>query len=98
LAEAFYRVQKDGGKLGLLWDWIRRGAVRVGFPMAEHWEDLDKLMAKYADQDMDLADACLVKLSELHQGWRVVACDADFWVYRRKERLQIPLILPPQAR
>jgi predicted nucleic acid-binding protein len=94
LTEAFYRVQKEGGKLDLLWDWIRRGAVRVGFQMAEHWEDLEKLMAKYADQKMDLADACLVKLSELHQDCRVVTCDSDFLVYRRKERLQIPLIFP----
>lgn len=52
---------------------------------------------KYADQPMDLADACLVKLSELHQDCRVITCDDDFFVYRRKERLQIPLIFPAKA-
>jgi predicted nucleic acid-binding protein len=98
LTEAFYRVQKDGGRLGPLWDWLRRGAVRVEFHMAAHWEDLARLMDKYADQKMDLADACLVKLSELHHDCRVVTCDADFLVYRRKERLQIPLIFPPRTR
>jgi len=96
LTEAFYRVQRDGGRLRLLWEWLRHGAVRVEFHMAEHWEDLEKLMAKYADQEMDLADACLVKLSELHHDCRVVTCDDDFLVYRRKERLQIPLIFPPR--
>jgi uncharacterized protein len=44
---------------------------------------------------MDLADACLVRLSELHRDCRVLTCDADFLIYRRKDRLQIPLILPP---
>ncbi len=98
LTEAFYRVQKDGGRLALLWDWLRHGAVRVEFQMAEHWDDLQKLMAKYADQKMDLADACMVKLSELHRDCRVLTCDDDFLVYRRKDRLQIPLILPPRGR
>ncbi len=97
LTETFYRVQKDGGKLELLCDWLRRGAVRVEFQMAEHWDDLEKLMDKYADQKMDLADACLVKLSELHRDCRVLTCDDDFLVYRRKDRLQIPLIFPPRG-
>jgi len=43
---------------------------------------------------MDLADACVVKLSELHEDSRVCTCDEDFLVYRRKERLRIPLIFP----
>jgi uncharacterized protein len=98
LTETFYRVQKDGGRLDVLWGWLRHGAVRVEFQMAVHWEDLEKLMDKYADQEMDLADACLVKLSELHHDCRVITCDDDFLVYRRKERLQIPLVFPAKAR
>jgi predicted nucleic acid-binding protein len=98
MTETFYRVQKDGGRLVPLWSWLRNGAVRVEFQMAAHWQDLEKLMDKYADQPMDLADACLVKLSELHHDCRVITCDDDFLVYRRKERLQIPLVFPPKAR
>src|SRR5437879_4675224 len=94
LTETFCRVQNDRGQLGLLWDWLRQGAVRVDFQMAEHWEDLQKLMDRYADQGMDLADACMVKLSELHHDSRVCTCDNDFLVYRRKELLRIPLIFP----
>jgi predicted nucleic acid-binding protein len=94
LTETFYRVQKDGGRLELLWDWVRRHVVRIDFQMADHWEDLQSLMAKYADQEMDLADACLVKLSELHHDCQLCTCDTDFLVYRRKERLKIPLIFP----
>ncbi len=94
LTEVFYRVQKEGGNLDLLWDWLHRGAVRVSFRMADYWEDLQKLMDKYADQGMDLADACLVKLSELSDDSRVCTCDEDFFVYRRKQRLRIPLIFP----
>ena len=94
LTEVFYRVQKEGGNLNLLWDWLHRGAVRVDFQMAGHWEDLEKLMDKYADQGMDLADACLVRLSELHDDSRVCTCDKDFLVYRRSQRLRIPLIFP----
>lgn len=83
--------------MGSLWDWLRRGAVRVAFQMAAHWEDLEELMGKYADRKMDLADACLLKLSELHHDCRVITCDAGFFVYRRKGRRQIPLVFPPNA-
>jgi predicted nucleic acid-binding protein len=62
------------------------------FHAAEHWADLRRLMHKYADQPMDFADACVVKLTECG----VWTTDTrDFKVYRRKERLQIPLIAPP---
>ncbi len=97
LTEVFYRVQKDGGSLTLLWSWLHCGAVRVDFQMSEHWADLQKLMDKYADQEMDLADACLVKLSELNDESRVCTCDEDFLVYRRNQRLRIPLIFPGRS-
>jgi hypothetical protein len=44
---------------------------------------------------MHFADACLVRMSELTAECRVWTTDSDFMVYRRKERLQIPLIFPP---
>jgi uncharacterized protein len=97
LAEVFYRVQKENGNLAMIWGWLRGGILRVDFQMADHWEDLESLMDRYADQEMDLADACLVKLSELHHDSRICTCDKDFLVYRRKQRLRIPLIFPDQS-
>jgi len=46
------------------------------------------------DQEMDFADACLVRMSELARDCQVWTLDGDFKVYRRNERLHIPLIFP----
>ena len=46
------------------------------------------------DQEMDFADACLVRMSELARDCQVWTVDGDFKVYRRNERLHIPLIFP----
>lgn len=43
---------------------------------------------------MSLADACLVRMSELEPGLRVFTTDRDFQIYRRNERLVIPLLSP----
>jgi predicted nucleic acid-binding protein len=54
------------------------------------------LLRKYADGEMDLADACIVRMTELMRDSRVVTVDrADFSVYRRNGRELIPLIAPP---
>ena len=50
---------------------------------------------KYHDQGMQLADACLVRMSELKRDCRVFTLDRrDFQVYRRFDRQMIPLIAP----
>jgi len=52
------------------------------------------LLEKYADAPMSLADACLVRLSELHRDSRVLTLDRHFLRYRRLGRSLIPLICP----
>jgi hypothetical protein len=50
---------------------------------------------KYHDQEMQLADACLVRMSELKRDCRVFTLDRrDFQVYRRFDRQMIPLVAP----
>ncbi len=73
----------------------RAGGLRVAFDLKHHVEAIAFLLAKYHDVPMSLADACLVRLTELHDGARVFTLDSDFKLYRRHRRLAIPLIFPP---
>jgi len=58
---------------------------------------LPKLAARYADRPPDLADLCLIRLSELHPRYPLISTDlADFRVYRRGRREAIPLVHPPE--
>lgn len=43
---------------------------------------------------MSLADACLVRLSEMVPNALVFTLDADFFIYRRRGCSVIPLLTP----
>ena len=60
----------------------RRGLYTVPMAVAEHWEGIEALLRKYADQPISLADACLIRCAEVHQEPRVLTFDGDFHVYR----------------
>lgn len=58
---------------------------------------VQNLMRKYGDCPMDLADACLVRMTELEPRSLVVTTDADFSFYRRNGREVVPHVLPVQG-
>lgn len=66
------------------------------FSLAEDLDQILALVVKYADRPMDLADACLVRLSELNPRCRIWTVDrADFSAYRRHGRQSVPCEFPP---
>ena len=74
---------------------IDEGLVRVAFDCNSHLTQLAALAARYADRHPDLADLCLVRMSELFPRHSVITVDRDdFRIYRRNKRETIPLICP----
>jgi predicted nucleic acid-binding protein len=73
---------------------LRDGLIRIAFDLDDNLEAVSALLAKYRDVPMSLADACLVRMTELHDRARVFTLDADFKLYRRHSRHTIPLIFP----
>jgi uncharacterized protein len=74
---------------------VNRGLLVSRFDTQAAAPRLAELIAKFSDQPMDFADACLVYLSEQTRDCRIVTIDrADFTVYRRHGREAIPLLLP----
>ena len=77
-------------------EMIRAGEIVLDFDLAEQSASVVALLRKYADREMDLADACIVRMTELVRDCRVITVDrSDFSVYRRNGRDLIPLIAPP---
>lgn len=94
LAEAAFHLRDTRLVLAML----RDGLVALAFDCRDHLEQLAALAKRYADRDPDLADLCLIRMSELHPRHSVVTIDrGDFRVYRRNKRETIPLITPPEA-
>jgi predicted nucleic acid-binding protein len=76
--------------------FVREGLVVPALSVADHLGRIMQLADRYADRDPDLADLCLIRLSELNPAHHVITTDvADFRVYRRGRREVIPLICPP---
>lgn len=73
---------------------VARAALRLDFSVGAEIEPVRRLMTRYKDADVSLADACLVRMSELYPRCQVLTIDRDFMVYRRDGRRTIPLIAP----
>lgn len=94
LAEAAFHLQSTALVLAM----VREGLVELAFNCVDHLPRLDDLARRYADRRPDLADLCIIRMSELYPRHTVITVDrSDFAVYRRNKRESIPLICPPEA-
>jgi len=92
LSEAFHLLGERGAaNLGAL---LRRRALLITFTLAENVEPVVKLIEKYSNVPMGLADACLVRMTETLADPVVLTTDEDFRVYRRHGRQVVPCMTP----
>jgi predicted nucleic acid-binding protein len=97
LAEAMYLTAGLSKAQDALFGLLENGALRIAFRIDEHVSALHKLHQKYRDRPMSLADACIVRMAELHQRHAVLTLDSDFLVYRKHGRDSITLIHPSKT-
>ena len=75
---------------------IRDGLISLAFDCQDHLPQLAALASRYGDRQPDLADLCLIRMSELFPRYSVITVNReDFRIYRRNKREAIPLICPP---
>lgn len=74
--------------------YVGRGILQIDFSLAAEIQAVEKLMRKYRDVPMSLADACLVRMSELADDSAIFTLDSDFHIYRKNGRQKIDLVIP----
>jgi len=94
LTETLFLISRRGGGTEGLWSFLRRGMIKLAFSLEADFETVGALMKRYSNVPMDLADACLVRMSELNRSCRLLTTDSDFKLYRRFGRQTIPIIFP----
>jgi predicted nucleic acid-binding protein len=93
LAETAFHLQSASLALAM----VTEGLVTIAFTCEDHLPQLAALAKRYAERNPDLADLCLVRMSEIFPRHSVITVDRkDFRVYRRNKRDIIPLICPPE--
>jgi predicted nucleic acid-binding protein len=92
LSEIFHLLGPIGfDKLGAL---LERRAVRLSFDLERERNAVLVLMKKYRERPMSLADACLVRMTEVMANPMVLTTDSDFHFYRRHSRQVVPCVMP----
>ena len=94
LSEAVFLLHRIGESGSAMPQLLQRGVLQVASVLQVESPAVTTLMRKYADIPMSLADACLVRLSELVPHAVVFTLDADFGIYRRRGRSAIPVLMP----
>lgn len=94
LTEAAYLLARFPRAQDALFTLLQNGAVVVGFRLEEHIAALHRLLRKYRDTPMSLADACVVRMAEIYENHSVLTLDADFSIYRKHGRVPITLMHP----
>ena len=94
LTEAAFLLKREGRDTDPLFVLLERGVIRIALAVQEEQSDLRALMRRYRNRPMSLADACLVRLSEIHTSAEVLTIDSDFRIYRRHGNKVIPVRMP----
>lgn len=94
LAEAWHLLSGTVKGQTALLDLIAAGTLVVEFALMSELTAVRRLVARYRDRPMSLADACLVRLAELFDEAEVITLDRDFSIYRKHGRQTVPLIWP----
>jgi predicted nucleic acid-binding protein len=94
LTEAAFLLEREGFDGAEIFQFLDSGAVKVAFSVQEERNNLRALMHRYRNRPMSLADACLVRLSELHPDGEVLTLDPDLRIYRRYGNRVIPVRMP----
>ena len=83
LAEAAFQLGSSSYVLSLL----RSDMLRLAFDVTRNLEQLAELAKRYEDRRPDLADLCVIRMSELYPRHTVITVDeSDFRVFRRNKR------------
>lgn len=91
LAESAFHL----GSSALVLGFVVSGLVRPAFSIADNTSRIAEIAERYSDREPDLADVCLIRMSELYPRYPVITTDVkDFSVYRRGRRDTIPLLHP----
>src|SRR5262245_10941136 len=94
LTETMYLLAHTSGGQQLLFGLLENGALELAFRVDEHLPELRRLHQKYSDTPMSFADACIVRMAEIHDRHAVFTLDSDFSIYRKHGKGSLSLIHP----
>jgi uncharacterized protein len=97
LSEACFLLRAASGGSEAIVELLRRHVVEVAFHLEDQVEAVGRLIRKYANVPMSLADGCLIRMAEIFPESAILTLDRDFRLYRKGGRHVVPVIMPEES-
>jgi predicted nucleic acid-binding protein len=82
IAESCYLLRGVTGAKEAILENVARGVFQIPLRLTDAAADIKRIVRKYGDRDVDLADACLVHMATTLSTADILTLDSDFRVYR----------------
>ena len=82
IAESCYLLRKMRGAAEAVIQNVEAGIFQIPFQITNNGNELRRILKKYQDREIDLADACLIQLADEYDTGDILTLDGDFRVYR----------------
>jgi uncharacterized protein len=82
IAESCYLLRRMRGAADAVLENVASGVFQIPLRLSECAPEVRRVMRKYRDRGVDLADACLVQLAGAIGSGDILTLDRDFDVYR----------------
>ncbi len=94
IAESCYLLRFLPGALAAILENVVAGTFQIPFQLSRSASQIQRVLRKYQDREVDFADACLIHLAtEFHTG-DVLTLDHDFEIYRWSGNKPFRLLIP----
>ncbi|MEE4638374.1 MAG: hypothetical protein V2J42_06510 [Wenzhouxiangella sp.] len=94
IAESCHLLCRVPGGPDKIMELVARRAVQIDLALSTELTSVAHLFRRYRDRPISLADACLVRMTEIFDPSVVLTLDANFLIYRRFGRRTIPVLHP----
>lgn len=94
LSEACYLTRHTKNGRETILEMVDRNLIQTEFNLNVEAKSIKQLITKYKSVPMSLADACLVRMTELFEGAKILTIDSDFSIYRKNKNSIIKCIAP----
>ena len=94
ISEACFLLRHFSNGARNILEIIERELIVLPINLQTESKSIKRLLEKYNNIPMSLADACLVRLSEQISESVICTIDSDFKIYRKNKRDIIPVIMP----
>jgi predicted nucleic acid-binding protein len=82
ITESCYLLRKLRGAPAAIMENVAAGIFQISYQLSGDAEGIRQKLRKYQEREIDLADACLIRMAELFETGDILTLDRDFEVYR----------------